>query len=72
MDAVTENGKITSATLSDGRIVDPDGKYQVIMSSVDYDAETYPNGEDTGTVIKEAYLEFMTDKTLTAPEKICR
>ncbi len=72
LDAVMENGKITSATLSDGRTVEPDGKYQVIMSSADYDAEAYPNMEDTGIVISDAYLEYMTDKTLTAPEKLCR
>ncbi len=72
MDAVMEDGKIVSAVLSDGRTVEKNGKYQVIVSSVDYDAETYSNGEDTGTVIKEAYLGFMTDKTLTAPEKLCR
>ncbi len=72
MDAVMENGKIISAVLSDGRTVEKDGKYQVIISAVDYDAEAYSGGEDTGTVINEAYLEFMTDKTLTAPEKLCR
>lgn len=72
MDAVMENGKITSATLSDGRTIEKDGSYQVIISSADYDAQAYPNGEDTGSVIKEAYLEFMTGKTLTAPEKLCR
>ncbi len=72
MDAVMENGKITSATLSDGRTVEKDGKYQVIISSVDYDAEAYPNGEDTGTVISDAFLEFMTGKTLAAPAKLCR
>ncbi len=72
LDAVMENGKIVSATLSDGRMVEPGGKYQVIISAVDYDAEVYSNGEDTGSVIKEAYLEFMMGKTLTAPEKLCR
>jgi len=72
MDAVMENGKIKSATLSDGRTVEKDGTYQAIISSVDYDAEAYPNGEDTGSVIKAAYLEWMMDKTLTAPEKLCR
>ncbi len=29
-------------------------------------------GEDAGVVIKEAYLEFMADRTLIAPEKLCR
>ena len=72
MDAVMENGKITSATLSDGRTVEADGKYQVLISAVDYDAEEYTNGEDTGIVISAAYLESMTGKTLTAPEKLCR
>ncbi len=72
MDAVMEDGKIVSAVLSDGRTVEKDGEYQVIISAADYDAEAYPGGEDTGSVIKEAYLEFMTDKTLTAPEKLCR
>ncbi len=72
MDAVIENDKIASAVLSDGRTVEKDGKYEVIVSAVDYDAEAYSNGEDTGVIIKEAYLEFMTDKTLTAPEKLCR
>ncbi len=72
MDAKMKDGKIVSAVLSDGRTVEKDGKYTVIISSADYDAEAYPNGEDTGVVINEAYLEFMTDKTLTAPEKLCR
>ncbi len=72
LDAVMENGKIVSAVLSDGRAVEKDGKYQVIISAVDYDAEAYPGGEDTGSIIKEAYLEFMTNKTLTAPGKLCR
>ncbi len=72
MDAVMENGKITSATLSDGRTVEKDGTYQVMISAADYDAEAYAGGEDTGTVIKAAYLELMTAKTLTAPEKLCR
>lgn len=72
MDAVMENGKIVSAVLSDGRTVEPGGSYQVLISAADYDAEAYPNGEDTGTVIQAAYLEFMTGKTLTAPEKLCR
>lgn len=72
MDAVMENGKITSAALSDGRTIEKDGSYQVIISSADYDAQAYPNGEDTGSVIKEAYLGFMTGKTLTAPKKLCR
>lgn len=67
-----ENGKIVSAVLSDGRTVEKDGKYEVIISAVDYDEEVFSGGEDTGTVIKEAYLEFMTDKTLTAPDKLCR
>ncbi len=49
-----------------------DGEYTVIISAADYDAEACPGGEDTGSVIKEAYLEFMTNKTLTAPEKLCR
>lgn len=72
MDAVMENGKIISAVLSDGRTVEKGGKYQVVISAVDYDAEAYAGGEDTGSVISSAYLEFMTDKTLTAPEKLCR
>lgn len=72
MDAVMENGKIVSATLSDGSAVEPDSRVQVMISSVDYDAEAYPGGEDTGRIIKEAYLELMTGKTLTAPEKLCR
>ncbi len=49
-----------------------DGIYQMIISAVDYDAEAYSNGEDTGSVIKGAYLEFMTGKTLTAPDRLCR
>ncbi len=72
MDAVVEEGKIVSAVLSDGRKVETEGRYQVIMSSVDYDGERYPGGEDTGVTIKEAYLEYMTGKTLTAPAKLCR
>ena len=72
MDAVMENGKITSAKLSDGRTVEPNGKYTVIIPAADYDAEAYPNGEDTGAVIQAAFLEYMTGKTLTAPDKLCR
>ncbi len=72
MDAVMENGKIVSAVLSDGRNVEKDGRYEVMISAVDYDEKEYSGGKDTGLVIKDAYLEFMTDKTLTAPEKLCR
>lgn len=48
----------------DGRTVEPDGKYQVIISAVDYDAQAYPGRKDTGTVINEAYLGFTTGKPL--------
>ncbi len=72
MDAVMENGKIVSATLSDGRTVEADGTYQAIIFAVDYGTEACTGGEDTGTVIKTAYLNWMKDKTLTAPEKLCR
>lgn len=72
MDAVMENGKITSATLSDGREVQPDEKYQVTVCGSDYDEEAYPNGEDTGVSVSEAYVKVMDGKTLTAPDKLCR
>ncbi len=48
----------------DGRTVEPDGKYQVIISAADYDAQAYPGSKDTGTVINEAYLGFTTGKPL--------
>ncbi len=72
MDAVMKNGKITSATLSDGREVQPDEKYQVTICGSDYDEEAYPNSEDTGITVSEAYLKVMEGKTLTAPDKLCR
>lgn len=67
-----KDGKITSATLSDGRTVDKSGSYQVVISAADYDAEAYPNGEDTGVVVSDAYLKIMEGKTLTAPATLCR
>ncbi len=72
MDAVIKDGKITSAALSDGREVQPDEKYQVIICGSDYDEEAYPDGEDTGVTVSEAYLKVMEGKTLTAPDKLCR
>ncbi len=72
MDAVMENGKITSATLSDGREVQPDEKYQVTICGSDYDEETYSNSEDTGITVSYAYLKVMEGKTLTVPDKLCR
>ena len=72
MDAEMEDGKITSATLSDGRTVQPDEEYQVVMCAPDYDAETYTHMEDTGLVIDGTFLDFLTGKTLTPPEKLCR
>ncbi len=72
MDAVIKDGKITSAALSDGREVQPDEKYQVTICGSDYDDEAYPDGEDTGVTVSEAYLKVMEGKTLTAPDKLCR
>ncbi len=72
MDAVIKDGKITSAALSDGREVQPDEKYQVTICGSDYDEEAYPDGEDTGATVSEAYLKVMEGKTLTAPDKLCR
>lgn len=72
MDAVMENGKITSAKLSDGRAVEKDVQYQVIIPTGDYDTAVYTSAEDTGIVTTDAYKELMTGKTLAAPEKLCR
>ncbi len=72
MDAVMKNGKIISAALSDGREVQPDEKYQVTICGSDDDEEMYPNGEDTGVAVSEAYRKVMDGKTLTAPDKLCR
>ena len=72
MDAVMENGKITSATLSDGREIQPDEKYKVTICGTDYDEAAFLGGEDTGVTVSEAYIKAMDGKTLTAPDKICR
>ncbi len=72
MDAVMKDGKIISAALSDGREVQPDEKYLVTICGSDYDEKAYPDGEDTGVIVSEAYLKVMKGKTLTAPDKLCR
>lgn len=72
LDAQMKDGKITSAALSDGGEVQPDEKYQVTICGSDYDEEAYPNGEDTGVTVSEAYVNVMDGKTLTAPSKLCR
>ncbi len=72
MDAVMENGKITSATLSDGHTVTPDGTYQVLMAASDYDPAAFPGGEDTGMIVSDTYLRLMEGKKLSAPDRLCR
>ncbi len=72
IDAQMKDGKITSATLSDGREVQPDETYQVTICGSDYDEEAYPNGEDTGVTVSDAYGNVMDGKTLTAPGKLYR
>lgn len=46
--------------------------YQVLIATDDYDSAAYPNGEDTGIIVTDAYLKVMEGKTLTAPGKLCR
>lgn len=72
VDAQIENGKIVSATLKDGTPIEESKTYTVVICAGDYDAEAYPNGEDTGIIVSDAYLTVMEGKTLTAPEKLCR
>ena len=72
VDAQIENGKIVSAALKDGTPIEESKTYTAVMCAGDYDAEAYPNGEDTGLIVSDAYLAVMEGKTITAPEKLCR
>ena len=72
MDAEMKDGRIVSAVLRDGTPVEESGTYQVLISTGDYDSAVYSNGEDTGIVVSDAYLNVMEGKTLTAPGKLCR
>ena len=72
VDAQIENGKIVSAALKDGTPIEESKTYTAVMCAGDYDAEAYPNGEDTGIIVSDAYLAVMEGKTITAPEKLCR
>lgn len=72
VDAQIENGKIVSATLKDGTPIEESKTYTAVICTGDYDAEAYPNGEDTGIIVSDAYLAVMEGKTITAPEKLCR
>lgn len=72
VDAQIENGKIVSAALKDGTPIGESKTYTAVMCAGDYDAEAYPNGEDTGIIVSDAYLAVMEGKTITAPEKLCR
>ena len=72
VDAQIENGKIVSAALKDGTPIEESKTYTAVMCAGEYDAEAYPNGEDTGIIVSDAYLAVMEGKTITAPEKLCR
>ncbi len=72
LDAQMKDGRITSAVLKDGTPVEESGTYQVLICAGDYDRSSYPNGEDTGIVVSDAYLKIMEGKTLTAPARLCR
>lgn len=72
VDAQIENGRIVSAALKDGTPIEESKTYTAVMCAGDYDAEAYPNGEDTGIIVSDAYLAVMEGKTITAPEKLCR
>ena len=72
MDAEMKDGRIVSAVLRDGAPVTETGAYQVLIAASDYDATAYPNGEDTGMIVSDAYLKVMEGKTFTAPDKLCR
>lgn len=72
MDAELKDGHIVSAVLRDGTSVEESGTYQVAICTGDYDQEAYPDGEDTGIIVSDAYLDVMKGKTLTVPDKLCR
>lgn len=72
MDAVMKDGSIVSAVLRNGKPVEESGTYHVLICTGDYDSAAYPNGEDTGIIVSDAYLKVMEGKTLTAPGKLCR
>lgn len=72
MDAEMKDGRIVSAVLRNGTPVEENGTYQVLMATGDYDSTAYPNGEDTGIIVSDAYLDVMEGKTLTVPDRLCR
>lgn len=72
MDAEMKDGCIVSAVLRNGTPVEESGTYQVVICTGDYDQTAYPDGEDTGIIVSDAYLSVMEGKTLTAPDKLCR
>ncbi len=72
MDAEMKDGHIVSAVLQNGTPVEENKTYRVMISTSDYDSATYPNGEDTGIIVSDAYLKIMEGKTITVPDKLCR
>ena len=72
MDAEMKDGHIVSAVLRNGTPVKESGTYQVVISTGDYDPAAYPNGEDTGIILSDAYLSVMEGKTIAVPGKFCR
>ncbi len=72
MDAEMKDGSIVSAVLRNGTPVEENETYHVIICTGDYDSTAYPNSEDTGIIVSDAYLTVMEGKTLTAPDKLCR
>ena len=72
MDAEMKDGRIVSAVLRNGTPVEENGTYQVLMATGDYDSAAYPNGEDTGIIVSDAYLDVMEGKPLTVPDRLCR
>lgn len=72
MDVQMKDGHIVSAVLRNGTPVEESGTYRVVISTGDYDQAAYPDGEDTGIIVSDAYLSVMEGKTLTVPDKLCR
>ncbi len=78
-DLLYEMGDADVAVVSDGTFIGNvanttgvSGTYQVVICAGDYDPEVYTDGEDTGIIVSDAYLNGMEGKTLAAPGRLCR
>ncbi len=72
IDAEMKDGSIVSAVLKDGTPVEENGTYRVMICTGDYDAAAYPDGEDTGIIVSDAYRSVIEGKTISVPGKLCR